>query len=61
LKKLFQERGIPPWERDRVPLIYRGNDLIAVAGLWVCEGFEVAPGEAGIRFVWSRLEALPAD
>ena len=61
LKKLLQERGIPPWERDRVPLIYHGSDLIAVAGLWVCEGFQAAPGETGIRFVWSRLEDLPAD
>lgn len=61
LKKLFQERGIPPWERDRVPLIYHGNDLIAVAGLWVCEGFQAAPGEAGVRFAWSRLENVPAD
>ena len=61
LKKLFQARGIPPWERDRVPLIYHGNNLIAVAGLWVCEGFQAAPGEAGLRFVWSRLEELPAD
>ena len=22
LKKLFQEQGIPPWERARIPLIY---------------------------------------
>ena len=59
LKKLFQARGIPPWERDRVPLVYHGNDLIAVAGLWVCAGFEAPPGTPGIRFVWSRLEDLP--
>jgi tRNA(Ile)-lysidine synthase len=59
LKKLFQARGIPPWERDRVPLVYHGNDLIAVAGLWVCAGFEAPPGAPGIRFVWSRLEDLP--
>jgi len=30
LKKLMQERGIPPWERDRLPLVYRGDELLAV-------------------------------
>ena len=36
LKKLFQEAGVPPWERNRIPLIYVGDRLIAVVGLWKC-------------------------
>ncbi len=32
LKKIFQENNIPPWQRDRVPLIYRDNELIFI---WV--------------------------
>jgi tRNA(Ile)-lysidine synthase len=36
LKKLFQEIGMPPWERDRVPLIYSGERLVAVIGHWAC-------------------------
>jgi tRNA(Ile)-lysidine synthase len=36
LKKLMQEYRVPPWLRDRVPLIYRGDELIAVAGYWLC-------------------------
>ncbi|MFP5505081.1 MAG: tRNA lysidine(34) synthetase TilS [Gammaproteobacteria bacterium] len=54
LKHLFQEAGVPPWERMRVPLIHRGDSLIAVAGYWVCEGFQAADDEPGVRFVWSR-------
>ncbi len=30
LKQLFQEWRIPPWERDKIPLIYAGSQLIAV-------------------------------
>lgn len=30
LKHWFQEQGIPPWERDLLPLIYWGDDLIQV-------------------------------
>jgi tRNA(Ile)-lysidine synthase len=37
LKKLFQEAGVPPWERDRIPLIYVGERLIAAVGHWACE------------------------
>ena len=54
LKQLLQEAGVPPWERARVPLIYRDDHLVAVAGLWVCEGFQAAPDEPGVTFVWRR-------
>jgi tRNA(Ile)-lysidine synthase len=57
LKKLFQERGIPPWERPRIPLIYIDGELAAVAGFWVCEPFSAAPGEPGIAIEWSGCPA----
>mgnify|MGYP001815246609 FL=1 len=47
LKKLLQEANIPPWERDVIPLVYLGDELIAVAGLWVCKEYSVAEGEDG--------------
>jgi tRNA(Ile)-lysidine synthase len=43
LKKLFQEWGVPEWERERVPLIYMNGELAAVAGLCVSEGFQPRP------------------
>ena len=54
LKKLFQERGIPPWERSRIPLIYINDQLAAVAGLWVCEPFHARPAEPGLLIDWQR-------
>jgi len=54
LKHLFQDAGVPPWERARVPLLYQDEALIAVAGYWVCEGFQAAVQEPGVRFNWSR-------
>ncbi len=35
LKKLFQESGVPPWLRERIPLLYKDGKLIAVADLWI--------------------------
>ncbi|TVP59458.1 MAG: tRNA lysidine(34) synthetase TilS [Halomonadaceae bacterium] len=34
LKHWLQEQGVPPWERQRLPLIWQGSELIAIAGLW---------------------------
>ncbi|WP_299020309.1 tRNA lysidine(34) synthetase TilS [uncultured Photobacterium sp.] len=39
LKKLFQEYGVPSWNRRRTPLVYYGEELAAVAGLFVVEAF----------------------
>ncbi|AAO91006.1 tRNA lysidine(34) synthetase TilS [Coxiella burnetii] len=47
LKKLMQEWKIPVWQRDRVPLIYLGDKLIAVVGYCICEGFEAKGEEWG--------------
>ena len=39
LKKLMQEAGIPPWQRTRIPLLYQDNELIAVCGYWLADGY----------------------
>ncbi len=49
LKKLLQEQGIPPWQRERIPLIYLGDELAAVVGLFICEPFQAGRGEAGVK------------
>ncbi len=54
LKKLFQEWGVPDWERGRVPLLYIDNTLAAVAGLCVCEGFQADAAQPGLMLHWSR-------
>lgn len=47
LKKLMQEWKIPVWQRERVPLIYFDNILIAVVGYCITEEFVVKNGEWG--------------
>ena len=37
LKKLLQEADVPPWWRDRVPLLSLEGELLEVGGLWLCE------------------------
>ncbi len=52
LKKLLQELEIPPWLRDRLPLIYVEEELAAVGDLWICDKFHAKPGEVGVSFTW---------
>lgn len=54
LKKLFQERGVPPWERSRIPLVFIDGELAAVADMWVCEPFQAGAGEPGLAIDWKR-------
>ena len=39
LKKLYQEYGVPSWQRRRLPLIFYGEQLVAVAGIFVVAAF----------------------
>ncbi|WP_058476101.1 tRNA lysidine(34) synthetase TilS [Legionella steigerwaltii] len=39
LKKLFQEWGIPPWLRERIPLIYFNDTLAAAVGYAMSDVF----------------------
>jgi len=39
LKKLYQEAGIPPWQRTAMPLIYLDDKLAAVGDLWISADF----------------------
>jgi tRNA(Ile)-lysidine synthase len=51
LKKLFQEAGIPPWERESIPLIYLNDQLAAVGDLWISADFYSEEMEGCIRLI----------
>jgi tRNA(Ile)-lysidine synthase len=47
LKNLFQEAGVPAWERDRVPLLFNGDDLVCIPGIGVDARWRAAPEHFG--------------
>lgn len=55
LKKLLQSHAVPPWQRARLPLLFNGNELLAVADLAIAPAYAAGAGEAGI---WLRWEAV---
>ena len=52
LKNLFQEAQIPPWQRNRLPLIYLDGALVAVPGLgYACE-YQASSTQNGWSIEW---------
>jgi tRNA(Ile)-lysidine synthase len=54
LKNLWQETAVPPWERERMPLLFIGDALAWVPGIGVAAEFRAASGEQGIVPEWTR-------
>lgn len=52
LKNLFQEARIPPWQRDRTPLLSCDGDLVWAAGVGIDCRYQAAGDEPAIRPVW---------
>lgn len=48
LKKLLQEAAVPPWERDRLPLLFCGEHLAWAAEIGYDADCLASPGEPGI-------------
>ncbi|MDH5222477.1 MAG: tRNA lysidine(34) synthetase TilS [Betaproteobacteria bacterium] len=52
LKNLFQEAGIPAWQRERLPLLYCDDELVWVPGLGVAAGWQAPRGAPGLVPEW---------
>ena len=52
LKKRLQAMAVPPWERGRVPLLFRGAQLLQAAGQAPRTHARAADGQPGYRIVW---------
>lgn len=48
LKNLLQEQHVPPWQRDRLPLLYCGEELVCVPGVAIAAAYRAGTGEAAI-------------
>ncbi len=52
VKKLLQQAGVPPWERDALPLVWCGEELAAIPGIGVAVAFQAARNAAGWEVAW---------
>lgn len=55
LKHVLQERGVPPWVRQRLPLLTHGDGQLFAAGdLVYSAGFEAWLRDRGARLIWTQ-------
>jgi tRNA(Ile)-lysidine synthase len=61
LRLLLQEAGIPPWQRDRIPLIHQNAQMIAVGDLILSQAGRELCDRLHARIVWSPGSARLVD
>jgi tRNA(Ile)-lysidine synthase len=52
VQHLCQGLGVLPWMRDALPLLFAGNDLIAVGDLWLDAHWCAAADASGFALTW---------
>ncbi len=52
VRNLLQEAALPPWERERLPLLWCGERLLWVGAIGIDCACACPPGESGIVPVW---------
>lgn len=55
LRDLFQQGLVPPWQRAACPLLYAGDELLAVADRWVSARGAAIFEQAGARPHWQPV------
>ena len=53
VKQLFQENGVLPWVRDRIPLIYINEELAVIPGFCVDKKYSASKDEKSLDIYWS--------
>ncbi|MBD2811531.1 tRNA lysidine(34) synthetase TilS [Xenorhabdus sp. Vera] len=53
-KKLWQELGVAPWLRERTPLLYYDEKLIAALGVFVTKEGQSLVDDAGLSVQWKK-------
>ena len=55
LKHLLQEAGMPPWQRERLPLVYCDDVLAVVPGIGVECTMQARADETGLMILWQQV------
>jgi tRNA(Ile)-lysidine synthase len=59
LKNLLQERAVPPWERERLPLLFHEGRLVWAPGIGVAAGYACTAGAQGLKPCWRVAGKAP--
>lgn len=54
LKNILQEKHVPPWQRERLPLLYRGDELVAIIGVAIREEYQAQENEKSLLIYFKK-------
>ena len=60
LRDLLQGAHIPPWQRARIPLVFRDGELLAVGDLWINVEGKTLFESIAAELVWKRNQSIAA-
>lgn len=52
LRNLLPQMGVPPWQRELLPLLFCGNELVCIPGLASAEQYLAKEKEEGVLVHW---------
>ncbi len=55
-KKIYQDYGVPPWLRQRIPLLFVNEELAAVGDLFMCADQAAKNAENSLILTWERAD-----
>ncbi|QCI19228.1 tRNA lysidine(34) synthetase TilS [Buchnera aphidicola (Anoecia oenotherae)] len=55
VKKIFQEFNIPPWYRNRIPLIFYNSDFIAAPGIFLVDCIATKRNKKSCFISWNSM------
>ncbi len=55
LKKIFQEHQVPAWQRTSWPVCVVGDEIVAVPGICICEGWQSEKKGDGFTLNWQPI------
>src|SRR5258708_6994792 len=53
LKNLLQERAIPMWDRENLPLLFHAEQVVWVPGVGIAAEYACGAGQEGLKPTWS--------
>lgn len=53
VRNLLQQKHIPPWQRELMPMLYSGGELVCVPGVAYAGNYLPAQEEAGVLVTWN--------
>ncbi|HZX80893.1 MAG TPA: tRNA lysidine(34) synthetase TilS, partial [Lysobacter sp.] len=54
LKHVLQDLGVPPWTREHLPLLVRGDEVLAAGDLVIASPFDAELAHMHARLLWTR-------